>query len=200
MLDVPHTHTRLTVGVENIKNFSYFLNNGIALTNSEGNTVISNNVAPMQCKDNIQVVSANLQQFFKLGILNWENDVTYQTCTHSDVVPLPTVTLYSNLFLRFRIAKVLKTEFGCDLKYFTEYEAPDYSPVIGMFTSQNALTKTKVGNYPVLSAYINFDLTHTRFYVMYPHLNQSDGRYLWAPGYPINPKSIRLGISWNFYD
>ena len=200
VLDVPHTHTRLTVGVENIKNFSYFLNNGIALTNSEGNTVISNNVAPMQCKDNIQVVSANLQQFFKLGILNWENDVTYQTCTHSDVVPLPTVTLYSNLFLRFRIAKVLKTEFGCDLKYFTEYEAPDYSPVIGMFTSQNALKKTKVGNYPVLSAYINFDLKHTRFYVMYHHLNQSDGRYLWAPGYPINPKSIRLGISWNFYD
>ena len=36
--------------------------------------------------------------------------------------------------------------------------------------------------------------------VMYHHFNQSNGRYLWAPGYPINPKSLRFGISWNFFD
>jgi len=69
-----------------------------------------------------------------------------------------------------------------------------------MFMNQNPLKKEKVGNSPLLSVYANFDLKRTRFYVMYHHFNQSDGRYLWAPGYTINPKSIRFGISWNFYD
>jgi len=86
------------------------------------------------------------------------------------------------------------------MKYFTKYDAPDYSPVIGMFMNQNALKKKKIGDYPLVSVYANFDLKRTRFYVMYHHINQSDGRYFWAPGYPINPKSLRFGLSWNFYD
>lgn len=200
VIDIPHTHTKITLGVENIKNFCYFQNTGIALPTSDGKSVVSNNVSPMQCSDNIQVVSANLRQNFKLGILHWENDITYQTCSHLEVLPLPVVSLYTNLYLRFKIAKVLKTEFGADMKYFTEYNAPDYSPVIGMFMNQNKQKKEKVGNYPLLSVYANFDLKRTRFYVMYHHFNQSDGRYFWSPNYPMNPASIRFGLSWNFYD
>lgn len=200
VVDIPHTKTKITVGVENIKNFNYFQNTGIVLNAGTEEEAISNNASPQQCSENIQVVSVNLRQNVKLGIFHWENDVTYQTCSHADVLPLPTVSLYSNLYLRFKIAKVLKTEFGVDMKYFTEYYAPDYSPVIGMFMTQNQLKKTKIGNYPILSVYANFDLKRTRFYVMYHHFNQSNGRYFWAPGYPINPKSLRFGISWNFYD
>lgn len=200
MIDIPHTNTTITVGVENIKNFSYFQNTGITVNTGTDNTVITNNVSPMQCSENIQIINANLRQNFALGILHWDNDVTYQTCSHSDVLPLPTISLYTNLYLRFKIAKVLKTEFGADMKYFTEYEAPDYSPVIGMFMNQNPQKKTKIGNYPLISVYANFDLKRTRFYVMYHHANQSDGRYFWAPGYPMNPASIRFGLSWNFYD
>ena len=200
IIDIPHTHTKITVGVENIKNLAYFQNTGIVLNADTENPVISNNVSSMQCSDNIQVVSANLRQDFQLGILHWDNDITYQTCSHSDVLPLPTLSLYTNLYLKFKIAKVLRTEFGADMKYFTEYYAPDYSPAIGMFMNQNALKKTKIGNYPLISVYANFDLKRTRFYVMYHHANQSDGRYLWAPGYPMNPSSIRFGLSWNFYD
>ena len=200
IIDIPHTNTTITVGVENIKNFTYFQNNGIPVLTSDGNTVFTNNVTPMQCSDNIQVISANLRQYFKLGIFHWENDVTYQTCSHNDVLPLPVVSLYTNLYLRFKIAKVLKTEFGADMKYFTEFNAPDYSPVIGMFMNQNPQKKEKVGNYPLLSVYANFDLKRTRFYIMYHHFNQSDGRYFWLPNYPMNPSSIRFGLSWNFYD
>lgn len=200
VIDIPHTQTKITVGMENIKNFSYFQNTGIVLNADTENPVISNNVSSMQCGENIQVFSANLRQNLKLGILHWENDITYQTSTHEDVLPLPTLSLYTNLFLRFRIAKVLNTEVGADMKYFTEYYAPDYSPVIGMFMNQNKLKKTKIGNYPLISVYANFDLKRTRFYVMYHHANQSDGRYFWAPGYPMNPSSIRFGLSWNFFD
>lgn len=200
VITLPSTGTTLTAGVENMKNFCYFVNNGITVTGSDGTSAVTNNITPAQCSDNVQVISANLQQNLRLGIFHWENDITYQTCSHKDVLPLPTLTLYTNLYLRFKIAQVLKTEFGADMKYFTEYEAPDYSPVMNTYMNQNAAKKVKVGNYPMVSVYANFDLKRTRFYVMYHHANQSDGRYFWGPGYPMNPSSIRFGLSWNFYD
>ena len=200
VITFPYTHTKLTVGVENMKNFCYFQNTGTTLNADTENPIYTNNVSALQCSDNIQVVSANLRQNFTLGILHWDNDVTYQTCTNKDVLPLPTISLYSNLYIRFNIAKVLKTELGGDLVYFTEYDAPDYSPVLGMFMNQSANKRVKIGNYPVISAYANFDLKRTRFYIQYHHANQGTGRYFWGPGYPMNPSNIRFGLSWNFYD
>lgn len=197
---VPHTKTKLTVGIENIKNFLYFQNLGSGYTDSEGKSGFYHNVRPIQCSDNVQLLSANLRQDFKLGIFHLDNDITFQTSTKEDVIPVPKLSLYHNLYLKFRIAKVLACELGGDLKYFTEYNAPDYSPIIQQFCNQNPNNKVKIGNYPLLSAYVNFDLKRTRFYVQYYHANQSDGRYFWAPGYPMNPGGLHFGLSWNFYD
>ena len=104
------------------------------------------------------------------------------------------------MYVSFTYAHVLNIELGADLKYFSEYYAPDYSPIVSQYMVQNPDNKVKVGNYPIVSIYANFDLKRTRFYIQYYHANQSDGRYFWAPGYPVNPKGIHMGISWNFYD
>jgi hypothetical protein len=198
-LTIPHTKTTITVGAENIKNYTYFANTGLAYTDGSA-TRYSNNVTPMQHSGSIQVLSANLSQQIKLGILHIELDATYQKTGNKQVLPLPTLSLFANAYIKFRIAKVLGCELGADMKYFTEYYAPDYSPVVSQFMIQNQQNLVKIGNYPLVSAYANFDLKRTRFYVQYYHANQSDGRYFWAPGYPINPSCIRFGLSWNFYD
>lgn len=197
---VPHTKTRLTVGIENIKNFLYFQNVGSGYVDANGNKAFYHNVRPIQCDDNVQVFSANLRQDFKFGIFHLDNDITFQTSTKEDVIPVPKLSLYHNLYLKFRIAKVLACELGGDLKFFTEYNAPGYSPIIQQFCNQNPNNEVKIGNYPLLSAYVNFDLKRTRFYVQYYHANQSDGRYFWAPGYPMNPRGLHFGLSWNFYN
>ena len=199
-LNIPHTKTKLTVSVENMKNYVYFQNNGGVYANAGGDNSYYNNIVPLQESGDIQVVGVNLRQDFKLGILHLDNDVTFQTTTNDKVLPLPTLSLYHNLYLKFKIAKVLACELGGDLKYFTEYDAPGYSPVIGQFCNQNPNNVVKIGNYPLLSAYVNFDLKRTRFYVQYYHANQSDGRSFWAPGYPMNPSGVHFGLSWNFYD
>jgi hypothetical protein len=199
-LKIGRTKTTLTVGVENIKNYMYFLNDGSGYVAADGSVKFYNNVRPVQCGENVQIVSAQLCQDFKWGIFHLDNDVVFQASTNEDVIPVPTFSLYPNLYLKFRIAKVLACELGGDVKYFTEYYAQDYSPIIGQFCNQNPGKKVKIGNYPLLSAYVNFDLKRTRFYVQYYHANQSDGRYFWAPGYPMNPASVHFGLSWNFYD
>lgn len=193
------TKTTLTLGLEHLKNYTYFSNTGTE--NPAGSAIgYSNNITPMQASGNIEVMSASLLQDFKFGILHLDNDITFQTTSDDDIIPLPTLSLYHNLYLKFRYAKVLDIEFGADMKYFTEYYMPDYSPVVSQFMVQNRNNRVKIGNYPLISVYANFDLKRTRFYIQYYHANQSDGRYFWAPGYPINPKGIHMGINWNFYD
>ena len=114
---------------------------------------------------------------------------------------MPAFTGYTNLYLLFRIAKVLRTEFGADLRYFTEYYAPTYSPVIGQYCLQDPAERVKVGNYPVVNVYVNFHLKHTRFYFMASHVNRSSGgRPFLVPHYPLNEMVIRLGLSWNFFN
>lgn len=199
IVTVPHTKTILKASFDNIKNLCYFVNDG-SVIEQEKNTIVTNNIAPKQYSGAVQVVTFNLKQNFRFGILNFENDVTYQLSGNKDVLPLPQLITYNNLYIKFRIAKVLSTELGGDLKYFTSYYAPDYSPVLGQFTTQNEAKRVKIGNYPILSAYANFELKRARFYVQYYHANQGTGRYFWAPNYPVNPVGIHFGLSWNFYD
>lgn len=191
----PKTHTTITGGIENIKNYAYFANNGI-ITNNK----VTNNAIAAQCSENIQVFSITLDQNFAFGPFHLDNNVTFQTTSNETVLPLPKLSTYNNLYFAFRIAKVLKTEVGADMKYFTEYYAPDYSPVIGQFTTQNPNKLVKIGNHPLISAYANFELKRLRFYVQYYHANAGTARAFWGPGYPMSPTGIHFGLSWNFYD
>ena len=117
------------------------------------------------------------------------------------MLPLPTLNIYSNLYLRFKIARVLKCDFGVDMRYFTKYYSPEYSPYMGQYAVQeNSAVKVKVGNYPVMNVYANFLLQHTRFFIMFSHVNATDGDYFFTPHYPLNGRILRFGLSWNFFN
>lgn len=194
------TKTTLTGAIENIKNYTYFQNTLTPLTSSPTNTLFTNSWEPAQHFDMIQVFTINLRQDFRLGILHFDNDITFQKSTHQTVLPLPVLSTYHNLYIDFRIAHVLHTELGADMKYFTSYTAPTYSPTLGMFCNQDPDHSTKIGNFPIISLYANFDLKKLRFYIQYYHANAGTNRYLWAPGYPVSPAGVHFGLSWNFYD
>lgn len=197
---LPQTKTKLTVGVENLKNYIYFQNTGQKFV-SGGTVGYSNNVSPMQCGENVQVLSLNLQQNFQWKILHFDNDITIQKSSKKDVIPLPSFSSYHSLYIAGQLVKnVLTAELGGSLTYFSKYNAPDYSPVISQYLVQNQNNLKEIGNYPLISVYAAFDWKQLRAYVQYYHVNQSNGNYFWAPSYPMNPGHIRFGLSWNFYD
>ena len=117
------------------------------------------------------------------------------------MLPLPTISLYTNPYIQFTLAKVLRLELGVDLRFFTEYYAPDYAPLINQFAVQDASnTRMKIGNYPIFNGYANFALKRFRAYINVMHFNEGAGRSFLVPHYPIDPLSIHFGLSWNFYD
>ncbi|MCM1109426.1 MAG: putative porin [Clostridium sp.] len=198
-LSLQRTRTRLRVGFENVMNYTYFANRKTPYTAGELSG-FSNEVTVRQNSGSLQVFSAILNQNFKFGIFHWDNEIAYQKSTDETVLPLPTLSAYSNLYIVFRIAKVLRVEFGGDVRYFTSYYAPDYSPVIGQFASQDVQDRVKIGNYPICNVYLNFHLKHCRFYAAVNHVNAGTGNAFWAPHYPINPLTIHFGLSWNFFN
>lgn len=200
--NINYKQTTLSVYFESLQNYTHFAETQTPYTNSEGLELAKYGVKVKQTSGNIQLIAATLRQNFKWGILNWENELTYQMSSDKNALPLPAFMAYSNLYLRFRIAKVLHTEFGGDVRYFTEYAAPTYSPIIGQYAVQDPAARIKVGNYPTINVYANFHLRNTRFYVMGSHVNYSSGsgNPFWLPHYPMNRLVLRLGISWNFFN
>ena len=198
-LEIPSWKTTLHVGVENIKNYTYIANNAVA---KNGGTGFAKSYSVKQAYGDIQVLTAALKQDFKFGILNINTELTYQNSSNKEVLPLPELNAYANVFIKFKIAQVLNTELGADARYFTSYYAPDYSPELGQFVQQNQADRVEIGNYPLTSVYANFLLKQTRFYVKYYHLNEGSGNrnYFLAPHYPMTPAVLWFGLSWNFYN
>lgn len=183
ILNIPWTDTNIDIATETLQNYIYFDSRGL----------------PAQTSKAIQVFSATLRQNFKVGILHWDNRLTYQTSTDEHVLPLPAFAIQSNLYLKCNIA-TLSLQLGLDCDYYTSYYAPAYQPATATFHNQHEI---KCGNFPFVTAYANMKLGRTRFYVMMTHVNQGiigGSNYFSSPHYPLNPRRFQMGLCVDFWN
>lgn len=183
-LNLPETSfskTRISGGMETIKNYLYF---------------DANNDQKQESGD-VQIYALRLDQNLTAGIFHWDNKVVYQKSSNQNVIPLPELSLYSNLYLTSKIAKVLTLQLGADVHYHSRYYMPGYEPLTMQFYNQRDV---ELGNFPVVTAYINLHLKFTRFFLMM--YNVADGmgnkESFSLYRYPVNPRILKLGISWRF--
>ena len=199
-IKIGKTGTDLSFNVENVNNYIYIDNTGYF----DGNGFLHDYIA-RQYSDGIQIISAKLVQNFAFGVFHWDNSITYQLSSNQDVLPLPSLNIYSNIYFRFAYFKRIKFEIGGDVSYFTKYYGQEYVPGIGLFANQSKqVERVEVGNYPMINVYANCEIEHVRFYFMCYHLNNNMFEHLrnafYVPHYPINPRFFELGFSWTFYD
>lgn len=173
----------LTGSVKSINGYIFYNKSGVADQNN----------------DLIQVLSVEAGKHFRLMRLNSVNQVAWQFSSNNNALPLPELSLYSSNYYENMLFKVLTFQLGFDVRYHTRYYAPYYLPATGQFISQDART---VGDYPFVDLFLNFQLKRARIYVKYDHANKGwpNNDYFFMPGYPANPRSLKFGVSWNFYD
>lgn len=192
------TRTALRISFDNMKNYTYFAQK-YTVTESYGRA--DNTVSVRQNTGGISLLTMQLNQDLSLGPINWENSVTYQKSSNDDILAVPALNVYTNLYVKFKIAKVLSVDLGADVRYFTKYKGQDYSPALGQYTIQdNGEANVKIGNYPIVNIYANMKLKHARFFLMMSHVNAGNGEYFLSPHYPINSRVLRFGVSWNFFN
>ncbi len=180
-LYIPWTRTTLSADFENLQNYVYFSGEGL----------------PTQEGGSTQVFSARLKQQMAFGIWHWDNTITYQTSSRAEVLPLPQLAIYSNMYLQFRAFRVLHAQIGVDCDWYTRYYAPTYQPATMAFVNQQ---QTKIGNYPFMNVYATFKLYKVRFYVLWSHVNQNffSRDAFSMPLYPLNPRRFQIGLSIDF--
>ena len=183
-LTVPFTNTTISAGVENLQNFIY----------------LDQNKSIAQESDNIQVLTAAIDQNIHLGIFRWDNQFVYQTSSNPEVIPLPDLSFYSNIYLQFKVVNELTTQLGLDAHYHTKYFAQGYEPALLQFYNQQ---ETEIGNYPISTIYLNMHLKQTRFFLMFYNVASKlikPTEYFSLPGYPVNPFLFKVGVSVNLHD
>jgi hypothetical protein len=183
-LHIPFTNTTLSAGVENLQNFIYY----------DAEKQIA------QESGSVQLLTARVEQNLHFGIFNWDNQVVYQTSSDQKVIPVPALSLYSNMYLKAKIVDELTLQLGVDAHYHTKYFAPGYEPALLQFYNQR---EKEIGDYPIATVYANMHLKQTRFYVMYYNAASqfiNPKQYFSLPGYPVNPAIIRIGLSVNLHN
>ncbi len=200
MFSYQKTNTKLRIAAENIKNYTYY---GMSydLTDNGGRKNMTAGV--YQEGENIQILTAQLHQNFRLGPLNWENVITYQKSSNKEVLPLPDLNIFTNLYLKFKIAKVLGVELGADATYFTKYYAPDFCPAINQFAVQkNEASRIELGEFPFIDVYANMTLKGVRFFLVMTNVVNNGANHMkfLTPHYPTNGSVIHFGVSWPFFN
>ncbi|MEG1543533.1 MAG: putative porin, partial [Tannerellaceae bacterium] len=175
-INLESTHTTLSAGVESVQNYVYFNQTGL----------------PSQYDGNLQIVSARLKQDFRYKAFGWEGEAIYQLSSNKEILPLPHISIYTNLYCAFKLAKVLTLQIGANMYYNTAYKAPYYEPATQQFQLQD---KVDVGNYPLINGYVNFHLKQARFFVMAYNLGSKfvDPEYFSLAHYPLNPMVLKMG-------
>lgn len=178
----PRTMSKIRAEVENINDYVYF----------------GPDCLPVQNGGSVQIITLMLQQNFAWRALHLDNTVYLQKSTNHEVIPVPKLTIYSNLYCLFKIAKVLDIQVGVDFDYYSKHLALGYQPATMSFYSDPS---SRVGGFPFMNAYANMKLGKTHFYVMYSHFNTGiigKPDYFSVPHYPLNPAKFQLGLSIDF--
>ena len=193
------TNTSLRVALDEIENYTYL---GMSYAvDGEKHTGLT--AAIQQHDASLTVLTAQLDQKLSLGPLHWDNIITFQTSSDQDVVPLPKLNVFTNLYLQFMVARVLRVELGASGTWFSKYNAPDFLPQLNQFAvQQNADSRLELGNFPFIDVYANLHLKHARFFIMMNNATGTnfDRMAFLVPHYPQNRSVLRLGVSWNFFN
>lgn len=134
---------------------------------------------------------------------NLYSDITFQQTDGSAPVKVPLLFTRNRLAYEGNFFKNLFVSAGLEARYFTPFEAYNYSPVMGQFTPQDTF---KLKNLPDISAFFHFKIKAFTAYIRAENLNTVSfkngfgftNNNFAAAHYPTQGFILRLGIQWGF--
>ena len=114
----------------------------------------------------------------------------------------PDYRIRSRFFINTALfkAKILRIIFGVDFQYYPNYNLTSYNAELGLFQFQNTFSVNT--NSIQLGAFLNLQIDQFRFMIAAQGLD-----YMWeqrnsfnSQGYPNRPFTIRLAITWDFFN
>ena len=175
-------------------------NASVDFTNISNYTYFDENNLPQQYGDPVTYLKVKANKEFKVGKFALNNTLMFQNVSSGDdVLRTPTFVTRNTFYYTDHWFKgdPLYIQIGANFKYFTEYYANNYNPLLGEFTIQN---ETKIG-YPMVDAFVNARIRRTRLFLQVDNVlsNWSKKNYYSAPEYPYRDFVVRFGVVWNWF-
>lgn len=187
---------RLDAGAEytRINGYLYFTQ-----PRTDGVITDSTAVAPAQEGGAINLLKITLGKKVTFGNFNLDSYIVYQKTSNQTVMPTPEFYTFNSFYLDQTVFKVLKTNFGVDVRYNTKYANYAYNPAISQFYIGRGV---KFQTVPVVDFWIRASLRKANIFLKYEYANQGIGSqgYYTVYRYPMPDKMFKIGVNWNFYD
>ena len=173
--------------------FSYGLLSDNIYYDTQG--IVQQNNAPMS------VMAATLNKNFRIWKFHLDHRAMLQLSSNQAVMPLPLVALNLRYYLQFDVVeRVMQMQIGFNGTYTTEWYAPAYNPVLGVFHNQE---EQKYGNCPYIDAFINIQWKKASIFIKAVNLNMGwpnkSVDYFSAAGYIAPQRAFKFGITWPFW-
>lgn len=173
-----------SVDITNISNYTYFDEDG----------------QPQQFSGDVNYLKAKASKEFTFGKFALDNTIMYQkVASGNSVFRVPEFVTRNTLYYtdEWFKGKPLLVQIGATLKYFSEYKANAYNPLLAEFTLQN---DTEIG-YPTVDLFFNARVRRTRIYFKADNISSFvlKKNYFSAPNYPYRDFVIRFGVVWNWF-
>ena len=178
---------------------SKWVNGAIHVTNIDNYTYFDENNAPQQFEENVTYLKAKVSKEFTYRKFALNNTIMYQKVSAgSSVFRVPEfVTRNTFYYSDYWFKNAMQVQIGTTFKYFTQYKANAYNPLLGEFTLQN---DTEIG-FPTVDFFFNAQVRRTRLFFKIDNALSSigDRNYFSAPNYPYRDFTIRFGLVWNWF-
>ena len=184
-LAIPRWQMSASFGYGLLSNNIYYDNLGM----------VRQNTAPMS------VMTATLKKNFLIWKFHLDHQAMLQLSSDQNVLPLPLVALNFRYYIQFDVVKhVMQMQIGANGTYTTQWYAPAYNPVLGVFHNQD---ERKYGNCPYIDAFINIQWKKASIFIKAVNVNMGwpskSADYFTAAGYIAPQRTIKFGITWPFW-
>ena len=184
-VSIPRWKASASFGYGLLSNNIYYDNQGY----------VRQNTSPMS------VMTATLKKDFQIWKIHLDHNAMLQLSSNQEVVQLPLLALNFRYYMQFDIVKrVMQMQIGAVGTYTTEWYAPGYNPVLGVFHNQN---ETKYGNCPYIDAFVNIQWKKASIFIKVVNVNMGwpnkRADYFSAAGYIAPQRAIKFGITWPFW-
>jgi hypothetical protein len=159
----------------------------------------NNEAKPTQFIGVIKSTYYNLLINLKLRKLHIDNQFVWQQFDN-DIFAFPKFYCFNSLYYNGNVFKnALQLKAGINVNYNQAYYTPDFNVVNSQFFLQNRI---ETGDYIWMDAFINMKIRTVRLSFIMNNVLQNifDKGVFAVPNYPLQNRSIKLNVSWMFWN
>jgi len=156
---------------------------------------------PQQYSDILSYLKVKAHKAITYKKFTLDNTLLYQKiATGNEVFKVPEFVTENTLYFTDYVFKgdPLFLQTGVTFKYFTQYQANEFNPLLNEFVLQNT---TEIGGYPMFDVFVNGQIRRTRLFLKLENASSlwTGREYFATPTQPYRDMTLRFGLVWNFF-